>query len=450
MKLNARSPQSVRSGSSGTRRRGIRRAVAAGVAACAGAALSCGGIGASGAAPVSEFYTPPAQFATAPGSVIKTEPMPVFVAPPGFGPWPANAQKIMYTSQTQDGDPVAVSGTYLDATSPWQGTGPRPTVVIAPGTSGQGDQCAPSEAFATGLYAQITPPSISANQEAVSAMVWHAMGARVLVTDYIGLGTPGVHTYVNRVEEAHAVLDAARAANALSGTGPQTPLAFWGYSQGGGSTAAAAELQPSYAPELNLKGVWAGAPTADLSAVLQKIDGNLIGGVVAYALNGFLDRYPDLKPELDKRVTPQGAGLLAELKESCVGDVILKHPLLHGSDFTRDHRSILDNLREVPAAMDILDRQRIGTLTPTAPVLITSGVNDDTVPYPQAKQLANDWCGKGATVTFRSNGLPPILPGMALPNHFGPEIIDGFSPTGVIPYLMDRLNDKPISGCTID
>ena len=426
----------------------VRRTVTLAVAACAGAAVSCAGIGSAGAAPADDFYTPPAHFDTTPGSVVKTQPMPVFLAPPGLGSWPVNAQQVMYTSQTQDGAPVAVSGTYIDATRPWQGNGPRPTVVIAPGTSGQGDQCAPSKAFSTGLYAQITPPSISANQEAVSAMTWNALGARVFVTDYIGLGTPGVHTYVNRVEEAHAVLDAARAANALSGTGPQTPLAFWGYSQGGGATAAAAELQPSYAPELDLKGVWAGAPVADLSAVLQKIDGNLIGGVVGYALNGFLARSPELKPELDKRVTPAAQNLLADLQNECVGDVILKHPFLRGSDFTIDRRPILDNLREVPAAIDILDRQRVGTLTPTAPVLITSGINDDTVPYPQARQLADDWCGHGATVTFRTNGLPPILPGAALPNHFGPEIIDGFSPNGVIPYLMDRLNDKPVQGCT--
>ena len=426
----------------------VRRTVTLAVAACAGAAVSCAGIGSAGAAPADDFYSPPAHVDTTPGSVVKTQPMPVFLAPPGLGSWPVNAQQVMYTSQTQDGAPVAVSGTYIDATRPWQGNGPRPTVVIAPGTSGQGDQCAPSKAFSTGLYAQITPPSISANQEAVSAMTWNALGARVFVTDYIGLGTPGVHTYVNRVEEAHAVLDAARAANALSGTGPQTPLAFWGYSQGGGATAAAAELQPRYAPELDLKGVWAGAPVADLSAVLQKIDGNLIGGVVGYALNGFLARSPELKPELDKRVTPAAQNLLADLQNECVGDVILKHPFLRGSDFTIDRRPILDNLREVPAAIDILDRQRVGTLTPTAPVLITSGINDDTVPYPQARQLADDWCGHGATVTFRTNGLPPILPGAALPNHFGPEIIDGFSPNGVIPYLMDRLNDKPVEGCT--
>lgn len=103
-------------------------------------------------------------------------------------------------------------------------------MIIAPGTVGQGDQCAPSHAFSTGLNVTTAPFSLSANQEALSANVWSAMGARVFVTDYIGLGTPGVHTYVNRLEEAHAVLDAARAANALGGSGPTTPLAPWGYS----------------------------------------------------------------------------------------------------------------------------------------------------------------------------------------------------------------------------
>ena len=33
-----------------------------------------------------------------------------------------------------------------------------------------------------------------------------AMGIRVIVTDLIGLGTPGQHTYVNHTEEGHAAL----------------------------------------------------------------------------------------------------------------------------------------------------------------------------------------------------------------------------------------------------
>jgi hypothetical protein len=39
-----------------------------------------------------------------------------------------------------------------------------------------------------------------------------ARGFAIVMTDYQGLGTPGLHTYVARVPQADAMLDAARAA----------------------------------------------------------------------------------------------------------------------------------------------------------------------------------------------------------------------------------------------
>ncbi|MGV9833675.1 lipase family protein [Nocardia niigatensis] len=431
--------------------RKVNHALAAAAALCVTAAAGAAAVpGPASADPVNDFYVPPAQFDSTRGAIIKTTDISALLAQPADnGLWPLPAKQVMYTTQMQDGTPVAATGVFLDSTQPWHGTGPRPTVVIAPGTTGQGDQCAVSLAFSTGMYASITPPTFSANQEAISALAWNSLGARVFVADYIGMGTPGTHTYVNRVEEAHAVLDAARAANNLAGSGDGTPLAFWGYSQGGGATAAAVELQPDYAPELNLKGTWAGAPVADLTEVLTRADGSLISGVIGFALNGFVARYPELQPKLDERTTPEGKALLGELSNECIGDVILKHPFLQSTEFTVDHRPMIDHLQEVPAAEDILRQQHIGNLTPATPVLITSGRNDDTVPYGQARQLATEWCGKGATVTFRTDELPAILPGATLPNHFGPELIDGFGTNNAISYLVDRLNDVPISGCTL-
>lgn len=429
----------------------IRLALAVAAAVCAAAVPGSLATPLSGAAPVDEFYTPPAQFDAKPGSIIKTATMPVFLAPPGVtGQWPIAAQRVMYTSRTQDDTPVAVSGTFVDATQPWQGSGPRPTIVIAPGTVGQGDMCAPSLAFSTGMYAEAESLTLSANQEALSTIAWNSLGARVFVTDYIGLGTPGIHTYANRIEEAHAVLDAARAAINLGGGDATTPLAIWGYSQGGGSAAAAAEMKSSYAPELNLKGTWAGAPTADLSAIVRQIDGNLIGGAIGFAINGFLARYPDLRKDIDALITPEGRTLFSELENQCITDVILKHPFVRTSDLIVDHRPLSDHVIELPEAARIFAQQRIGNLTPTTPVLITSGINDDTIPYGQARQLAVDWCAKGATVTFRTNNLPPIASGTTFANHFGPELIDGFGTNNAISYLVDRLADKPVQGCTFD
>ncbi len=405
--------------------------------------------GAAGAQPAGDFYTPPSEFDSTPGAVIRTEPLPLLASFPGAdGTWPGRGQRVMYTSRLQDDSPVAVTGTYIEASQPWRGTGERPTVVVAPGTVGQGDSCAPSQAFATGLNATLDPLSLSANQELLSASAWIARGARVFVTDYVGLGTPGLHTYVNRIEEAHAVLDAARAANFLSGTGASTPIALWGYSQGGGAVAAAAEMAPSYAPELQIKGSWAGAPPADLLQTLDQVDGTLIGGVIGFAVNGFVERHPELRDQFDARLTPEGKAVMATLSQSCIADVVLRFPFLRTSDYTADHRSLLDNLRTIPEAGPIFEEQRIGTLTPSTPVLVTSGRNDDTVPYEQARQLAVDWCDKGATVDFRTNDLPPILPGAVLPNHFGPDLIDGYGSGLALDYVTDRLNDVPLAaGC---
>ncbi|MFC9873287.1 lipase family protein [Nocardia salmonicida] len=427
------------------------RIVAVSVLACAtavaGVVTDAGEVSAE---PMSSFYTPPDQIPQEPGAIIKTQPMTLYVTPPTEQGWPGRAQHVMYTSRLQDGSPVAVSGTYIEPTGPWQGAGPRPTVVIGPGTSGQADRCAMSVAFSTGMAVSTQPLGVSANQELPSSVVWSGLGARVLVTDYIGLGTPGMHTYANRFDSGHAILDGVRAANNLGGVGPETPTVLWGYSQGGGATAAAAEMAPAYAPELNLKGTWAGGPVADLTAILDKIDGALIGGAIGFAVNGMLARYPELHRAVDRVTSQAGRDMLETLSNSCIADVITYHPFLKTSSLTNDGRPLSAHLGELPEAAPVLAELRIGNSTPTTPVLITSGLNDDTVPYGQARRLAEDWCGKGATVTFRTNDLPPILPGTTIPNHFGPEIIDGFGPDNAFTYLLDRLADKPVSGCSID
>ena len=184
------------------------------------------------------FYTDAADVSGAPGDVIRSRPSTFTLDPVEHTPVPAvDSWQVLYRSTSALGDPIAVSGTVLVPATPWVGLGQRPLVSYAVGTRGVGDPCAPSYTLTQG-----------ADYEGAFIAALLAQGWAVAVTDYEGLGTPGGHTYVVGQSEGRAVIDMARAAQRLPGTGlsSSTPTAFMGYSQGGGAAGWAAELAPTY------------------------------------------------------------------------------------------------------------------------------------------------------------------------------------------------------------
>ncbi|MEU9453316.1 lipase family protein, partial [Streptomyces sp. NPDC048277] len=251
--------------------------------------------------------------------------------------------------------------------------------------------------------------------------------------------TDRLHTYVNRVDEGHAVLDAVRAARAVDGASvtAASRVGLFGYSQGGGATAAAAELQASYAPDVTLSGTYAGAPPADLTSVTKAIDGSELAGALGWSLNGFLQSDPSLKPIAEAHLNAAGKAALADLSTMCVGDALLGYGYSKSTKWTTDGRSISDIIAGTPALQAFLDSQRIGTLKPSGPVRLATGVSDNLVPHAQARQLAVDWCGKGGDVTYKPVILPNV--GSALLNHFAPLLTDQGDAIG---WLTDRLAGK--------
>ncbi|GAA3036356.1 alpha/beta fold hydrolase [Gordonia defluvii] len=404
-------------GSAGRRRSG--RIVAALLVVATAAAGA--GIAASPAS-AADFYTPPATFASAPGSIIRSHPTPLLLQIPGVaGQWPGTAKTVMYTSRYLDGTPAAVTGTAIEPTAAWTGKGPRPTVVVGPGTIGQGDQCAPSRMMGLPMSVDLSKPSIGVNYTAPEMLYLLAHGVRVFVTDYIGMGTPGMHTYVNRVETAHAMLDGARAALRVAGAPARAPIGFAGYSQGGGAAAAAAELASVYAPELTVKATYAGAPPADLSKVISAIDGTTIAGAIGFAINGLTARYPAVSKVVRSETSPAGEVKLKQLSTQCIGDIIFSTAFQRTNGWTRTGESLGTVISRYPEVMKILEENRIGKLKPNAPVFIEGGRNDDVIPYGQVRELAQNWKALGADVRFVSNETPPILP-KTIVNHVVPML----------------------------
>ncbi|WP_226434877.1 lipase family protein [Rhodococcus yananensis] len=420
----------------------VGRARKWGVSAALSAALVGGALTAPAVAHAEgDFYQPPAVLDGESGDLIRTEPSTVPLSiPTGDGQFPAQGTRLLYRSLDANGAPNAVSGTYLEPSVPWNGPGERPLVVVAPGTQGQGDQCAPSKVLNS--IVQYTPPlDVFSEYEIISIDAMLLQGMAVVVTDYDGLGTPGHHTYVNRLAEAHAVLDAARAAQALPDTSipADGPVGLFGYSQGGGAVAAAAELAPSYAPELDLQGVYAGAPPADLLETLKQIDGTALTGAIGYTINGLSEAYPQVHDIIDSEVTDKGRDMLGAVANQCLLETMVTFGFQRTSEYTRTGESLDAVVARTPEIFELLDAQRIGRVKPEVPVLVQHGTQDDIVPFGQGRQLAVDWCALGATVQFSSNTTPPILPGLAV-NHALP-MIAGLPES--VSYMNDRFAGVP-------
>ncbi len=371
-----------------------------------------------------EFYTPPDPLPPGqPGDLIRAEPSRLVLEPSGqLGAFVATGTRIMYRSTDARGRPNAITGTYFEPDNPWPGEGPRPLIAYAPGTQGQGDQCAPSRMFNQGIH---WSPwlDIMFNYEEMFVATMVARGFAVVMTDYEGLGTPGVHTYVSRVAEGQALIDAARAAMRLPGTSldPHGPVAFWGYSQGGGAAASAAELASGYGPDLHVVGTYAGAPPADLMELFPYADGSALVGVVGYALNSVIATYPEAEAAIREKLTPRGVDLLAKTRHQCVGETLTKFMFRHLQPyFTEDIHELVH--RE--PFQTLFDLQRIGRYKPNAPVLINSNRYDPLVPWTAANQLGRDWCAQGADVEFRTNEEPPFLNKLVI-NHALPMLVDG-------------------------
>ncbi|MEU3933769.1 lipase family protein [Streptomyces sp. NPDC029044] len=391
---------------------------------------------------IPDFYTPPTQLPAANGALIRHEPLSLGLSLPGLDgrPLPGTATRLMYKSTDSDGRAVAVTGAYIEPSAAWKGEGPRPLVAVASGTMGQGDQCAPSFALQHPLTVNGQTLSIAYDNLAIYRLL--ATGAAVVVTDYVGLGaTDRLHTYVNRLDEGHAVLDAVRAARALPGTSltSGSRVGLYGYSEGGGASAAAAELQPTYAPDVHLAGTYAGAPPADLIAVMKGIDGSALAAALGWAINGFAQAYPGMRDVAEANLSDAGRKALADTSTMCVGEAVIRYGFARSSAWTTSGKTVAEIIAAEPSARAVLDEQRIGTLKPAGPVRVATGIQDDIVPHAQARRLAVDWCRKGGAVTYTAVDLPD-LGDRLLTNHLAPLITDQ---TAAISWLTDRLEGKP-------
>ncbi|MFC5370642.1 lipase family protein [Arcanobacterium bovis] len=334
------------------------------------------------------YYDVPSLSDKNPGTLIRSEHVNNPQNPLGLkdnGPY--KATRILYVSKNRTGKLIPVSGIVIESKEPWKGNGKRPLIAFAPGTQGVADKCAPSRQLADGI----------GDYEQVFFEPLLKKGYAVVITDYEGLGTPGMHTYMDRVSQGHAVLDSVRAARQLVGwdLSVDNPLGIDGYSQGGGASASAVEQADEYAPELKFKVAAIGAAPADLTLLPPTLDGTLYFLFEAFAFMGISHSYGiDFTADLNK----EGKDVMLRAANACTQDLI---PFIGKKleKLTIDGTTVQQFINKEPYK-SMLSDQHIGYRAPSMPVTLTHSKGDDVIPFHVGEKLAKEWSASGGNITF--------------------------------------------------
>ncbi len=347
------------------------------------------------------FYQPPAGFeSAAPGDVLRSRPVQLAVAT--ILPVHVRSWQLLYRTTDLNGQPtVAVSTVALP-----EGANPRnhrPLVSHQFYYDSAAPQCAPSYVLqqGTGLTGL---EGIHSNSEYLALAASISEGYAISIPDYEGLNG---HLAVAK-EPGYMVLDGVRAAERfapLGLDGANTPVALWGYSGGGMGSGWAAELQPSYAPELTMKGAALGAPVSDVQSLLH-VNGSMFASLIGIGISSLRNAYPKFAATTEKYLTPEGLALMDRTAHQCLPRNALTQMFV---DYQKLLTIPIEQYLALPDIREVFDQTVLGKTAPTMPMFVYQGVLDEAVPVTTNDKLVQEYCDAGASVRYKRDHLSEHL-----------------------------------------
>jgi hypothetical protein len=146
----------------------------------------------------------------------------------------------------------------------------------------------------TGVLQKCMPSLLSVPTAGIPALDQILAAGRVVVaTDYSFAEKGGPHPYLIGEGEARAGLDSVRAARRMPELTLAARTAVWGHSQGGHAALWTGIIGPRYAPDIEIVGVAAVAPAADIANILamNPAADKRLGPYLALSYSRF---YPDI------------------------------------------------------------------------------------------------------------------------------------------------------------
>lgn len=323
------------------------------------------------------FYSADIPAGTAPGTLLKTEPFSRNI-PAGSQAW-----KILYATTGRGGAIVPASGLVLAPKELPEG--PRPLIAWAHGTTGIARDCAPS----------LLPDALAAGAApAVTQVV--TMGAVMVATDYVGMGTEGPDPYLVGEGQAHSVLDSIRAVRQFTEFSLQPQTVVWGHSQGGAAALWTGILAPDYAPDAGVSAIAALAPAANLTAMANGLESLSIGSMLAaYVLQAYADYYDDVR--FDDYVALAGRLPMRAMATRCILDPATKISVAEA--LIMGNQLYLEDPTTGPLGKRLVEN------TPSAklamPVFLGQGEADPLVKPDGQREFVAQQCAAGTNLEFR-------------------------------------------------
>ncbi|QBS42016.1 lipase family protein [Nocardia sp. CS682] len=342
------------------------------------------------------FYEePPLTGAEQPGTLLKAKKVDVMFL--GITPPDIEAYKLMYVTTGIDGVTPMISTGILMIPNHGVPVGEKKLISYQEANDSVGWSCHPSTQWTGG------DPLDGSSWSALGPLaLMFDKGYAVMISDVGNDGDRKPHGVFAGKFAAHAQLDGVRAALAHreAGLDPQAQIALFGIAGGGVGAGFSAELQPTYAPELDVKSAVLEGMVVNPRNFMRVADGSVGSGFALATLLGLEPAYPEM--EVNAKLNPAGVGLANAFRTQCQTPAYFGLPFLPLNTLFNSGLSPADE----PAFQRAFEDNILGRSgTPKAKVAITSCAADDSlmslVPAKDSRELADIYRAGGTEVTYQ-------------------------------------------------
>jgi pimeloyl-ACP methyl ester carboxylesterase len=330
---------------------------------------------------------------------IASEGVPFFEDHPMPDPaYAADVYRLVYWTSDHDGTPVRASASLYLPVSPEPLL--APVLAFGSGTTGVGDQCAPSLE---------NPRIVRFGWYRSNMLAYAGQGIITIFPDYVGFNDTTIpQRYFSKSSEGNLMLDSIRAARTVAtsirtllrtNTMPAPESFTAGYSQGGHAALAAADLRAEYAPEIDLAGAVGFGSTNSVEALFR--DAGYYPPNIVYV---YAQLYGEDVVEIDRILQPRWAqSLETDVLTMCVNEFQRYYPFDVSGIYTEEFYAALTERRldvEFPVFKRILDENLSGLDGHGVPTMMVQGLDDPIASVPSQREFVERLRETGVPVTY--------------------------------------------------